>query len=141
MTDTKKGKIFIAEDNADVGRMYERAFRFSGYEVSLFYDGESAEKNLLTMQEVPVAILLDVMMPQGNGFNLLINIRKNSLFENVPIIILTNSFSKEDEKHFLNAGANLYLIKIENQSKEIVEKVEILIQASRNNAENKNVVQ
>ena len=111
--------------------MYERVFRFNGYEVVFSYDGESAQKDLSTMTEVPVAILLDIKMPHMNGLDLLLNIRKNPRFKDVPVVILTNSFYKEDEERFLSAGADLYLIKIEHQSKDIIEKVETLIHRSK----------
>ncbi len=110
--------------------MYERAFRLNEYEVVLAYDGESAQRDLLAMEETPAAILIDINMPHMNGLDLMLTIRENSRFKDVPIVVLTNSFYKEDEDRFLSAGANLYLIKIEHQSKDIVAKVEALIHTS-----------
>ncbi len=130
MTNAGKGKIFIAEDNLEVSRMYERAFRLNGHEVALAYDGESARRDLLAMEETPVAILLDINMPHMNGLDLMLAIRENPRFKDVPIVVLTNSFYKEDEERFLSAGADLYLIKIEHQVKDVVSKVEALIHKS-----------
>ena len=107
--------------------MYERAFRFSGHEVILAYDGEVALKELKNIKEVPAAIVLDIMMPHMNGLDLIINLRQDPRFKEVPMIVLTNSFHKEEADHFLSSGADLYLVKIEHPSNEVVEKVEDLI--------------
>ena len=130
MIDAGKGKIFIAEDNLEVSRMYERAFRLNGHEVALAYDGELAQRGLLAMEETPAAILLDINMPHMNGLDLMLAIREISRFKDVPIVVLTNSFYKEDQERFLSAGADLYLIKIEHQVKDVVSKVEALIHKS-----------
>lgn len=124
----------------EMSRMYERAFRLNKHEVALAYDGESAQSDLSTMEEVPAAILLDIGMPRINGFDLLLAIRKNPRYKDVPIVVLTNSFYTEDEERFLSAGATLYLIKIDSQPKDIVAKVEALIHRSADQ-EGRKVVQ
>ncbi len=107
--------------------MYERIFRLSGHDIELAYDGASALEKLQKMEEVPAAILLDIMMPNMNGLTLIQNLRKNPRFAKVPIAVLTNSFYKEDEQYFLSKGADLYLVKIEHKADEVVKKIEELI--------------
>jgi DNA-binding response OmpR family regulator len=83
------------------------------------------------MNPPPSAILLDIMIPKKDGAAVLRDIRANTLFDNIPVVILTNSLHTEDAEKFLSLGADLYLIKMDNQSKEIVEKVEALINKGR----------
>lgn len=119
-------RILIVEDDVFVSRMYERVFRTAGFEVEIAGDGVIALARL-ARDPVPSAILLDVMMPKMGGFELLQNIKKDARLKNMPVAVITNSFVQEDEKHFLELGADIYLIKIENSSKEIVSKIESLI--------------
>lgn len=119
-------RILIVEDDVFVSRMYGRVFRTAGFEVETAGDGVVALARL-AKDPVPSAILLDVMMPNMGGFELLQNIKKDARLKNMPVAVITNSFVQEDEKHFLELGADMYLIKIENSSKEIVSKIESLI--------------
>ena len=62
-----------------------------------------------------------------SGIELLDTIRKDATFAHTPIAILTNSFDPNIEKVVLAAGANQYLLKIDNNPKELLERVEALI--------------
>ena len=126
MTDNP-GKIFLVEDNMEVSRMYERAFRLRGHEVELVYDGETALDKIRASDPVPEAVILDVMIPHMNGAQLLKEIRSDPNLAKVPIAILTNSFHRDNADEFLALGADLYMVKIEHQSKQVVEKIEALI--------------
>jgi len=124
-------KIFIAEDSVEVARMYERAFTLKGHEIVLAHDGQQALEMLQKDPETPAAVVLDIMMPHMNGLELIRHLRQDERFKQVPIAVLTNSFYKEDAERFLTAGADLYLIKIDNQSSEVVEKIEALITSKK----------
>lgn len=119
-------RILIVEDDAFVSRMYGRAFRTAGFEIETAPNGEVAMASL-AKDPIPSAILLDIMMPKMGGYELLQLIKKDKRLDKIAIAVLTNSFVLEDEKHFLEAGADLYLIKIENSSKEVVRKIINLI--------------
>jgi len=120
-------KILIVEDSMEIARMYERAFRLNGFEVEMVHDGLDGLKALEGMQELPAAIVLDVVMPHMNGLDFILHVRANERYKAIPIAVLTNSFRKEDAQHFLSQGADLYLVKIETQSTEVVDKVKELI--------------
>jgi DNA-binding response OmpR family regulator len=123
----QRQRVFLVEDNLEISRMYERAFRLHGHEIEIAYDGESALKQLEGSETIPDAIIMDVMIPHMNGADLLQKLRSNPRFSGVSIAILTNSFHKEDADHFLELGADLYLVKIEHQSKHVVAQIEALI--------------
>lgn len=119
--------IMIVEDDLEVGRMLERAFRFGGYEVDLFHNGKSVLDYLKKSKKHPHAIIMDVIMPEMSGIELLKNIKKEPGLEKIPIMVLTNSFLKEDAEQFLNLGADLYLVKIQHKPIDIVDKINNLI--------------
>lgn len=124
-------RILLAEDDECLGRVYERAFRFASFDVELVRDGEETLQKLTTAKVLPDAIVMDIMMPKLNGFDLLVTLRNDSRYAAVPIVILTNSFVKHEAERFLSAGADLYFIKIEHQTKEVVEKIQELIKTGR----------
>jgi DNA-binding response OmpR family regulator len=119
--------IFLLEDDLEMSRMYERAFHLAGHEVVLARDGAEAVKMLNEVPATPKAIILDIMVPKINGLELLHGLRDDPRFKETPIAVLTNSFYKDDADRFLAAGADIYLVKIEHQIKEVVEKIEMLI--------------
>ncbi len=126
--------IFLLEDNAEMSRMYERAFRLRGYQVILADDGVKALAALDAMKDKPSALILDIMVPKMNGLDLMRDLRSKEIFKDVPIVVLTNSFYHDDSARFLDAGADLYLVKIEHQIKEVTEKVEALIHNGRSSS-------
>ena len=79
----------------------------------------------------PAAIIMDIVMPKMDGFDLLQNIRKDTRYEHVPIIILTNSFAEKEEQRFIDAGADLYMVKMKEKTKDVVQKTSELIQKGR----------
>lgn len=120
-------ELVLVEDDAQIRRMYERAFRLHGYEVTCLENGEDAWKHLSQAQQSPAAIVLDIMMPKVSGLALLKLIRGDQRFAKTPIAILTNTFNYADEHALLDLGADLYFVKIENQSKDIIDKINKLV--------------
>ena len=123
-------KIFMAEDDPLMIRMYERAFRLNGYELEMASDGEEAVSKLQKMAPKPTLILLDVMMPKLSGFDVLRAIKQDANLKNVPVIMLTNLAGQEDAEKALALGAVLYLVKSQYNPKQVVDKVKEMIAAS-----------
>lgn len=119
--------IVLVEDNTEVARMFERAFRLGGYSVDLFNDGQTAWEYLVSVPVMPACVVMDVMMPKMSGIELVQHIRAEDRFNDVSLVVLTNSLRKSDEEAVLHLGADLYLVKIEHQAKQIVEQVEAVI--------------
>lgn len=113
-----------------MSRMYERAFRLGGHELTMAHDGEEALTMLQTADEKPSVILLDVMMPKMNGFDLLRKIKEDGKLKTIPVIMLTNLAGDEDAQKALSLGAILYLVKSQYDPKQIVAKVKEIIDAS-----------
>ncbi|MES2007018.1 MAG: response regulator [Patescibacteria group bacterium] len=128
-------KLFIAEDDPLMSRMYERAFRLGGHELTMAGDGEDALAQLEKMDPKPVLILLDVMMPKMSGFDVLRKVKEDEKLKKIPVILLTNLAGQQDAEKGLELGAVLYLVKSEYNPKQVVEKVEEIIKASGHGAE------
>ena len=123
-------KLFIAEDDPLMSRMYERAFRLGGHELTMAGDGEEALAALQKMDPKPVLIMLDVMMPKVSGFDVLRKVKEDDKLKGIPVILLTNLAGQEDAEKGLSLGAVLYLVKSQYNPKQVVEKVEEIIKAS-----------
>ena len=123
-------KLFIAEDDPLMIRMYERAFKLGGHELLMASNGEDALSTLEKTDPKPVLILLDVMMPKMSGFDVLRKIKADEKLKNIPVILLTNLAGQEDAEKGLGLGAVLYLVKSQYNPKQVVEKVEEIIKAS-----------
>lgn len=120
-------KLFMAEDDPLMSRMYERAFRLAGDELIMAHDGEEALSMLQKAEEKPAVILLDVMMPKINGFDVLRKIKEDEKLKSIPVIMLTNLAGDADAEKALGLGAVLYLVKSQYTPKEVVDKVEEII--------------
>ncbi len=123
-------KLFMAEDDPLMSRMYERAFRLGGHELTMAHDGEEALAVLQKTEEKPAVILLDVMMPKMNGFDVLRKVKEDEKLKSIPVIMLTNLAGDSDAENGLSLGAVLYLVKSQYDPKEIVAKVQEIIAAS-----------
>jgi len=119
--------VFIVEDNKDLSRMYERAFRLNNFEVEVAFDGAVALERLQTMKGKPSVILLDIIMPNMSGIDVLRAIKQDDTLKHIPVAILTNSLKKENTELFLSLGASAYIIKLENDAKDVVDRIAKLL--------------
>lgn len=121
-------KILIIEDNADLVELYKIAFRSAGFEVSS--KGNGMDGVVQALEFHPDVILLDIMMPQMDGFEVLSAIRNNSSLE-VFIVINSNLSRQQDIDLAKRLGADAYLQKSEYSPTELAEKVLALLGAKR----------
>ena len=120
-------KILLIEDDSMLASMYEERLTEEGYEVSLAFDGEEA---LEKAKNRPNLILLDIMLPKLNGFEVLKKLKESAETRHIPVIILTNLGSKsanEDRNLALALGAADYLVKSFHLPNEVVDKIKIIL--------------
>ncbi len=118
-------KILIVEDDPLMQRMYQKAFSFDGYEVVVAGDGiEGVDK---ARTEKPTAVLLDVMMPKMNGLDALAKMKSDPDLKKLPIIMLTNLAGSADAEKALELGAVKYIVKSEQEPKEVVRMVKEIV--------------
>ena len=120
-------KILIIEDDELMINLYRRTFEKQDYEVRVASGGQEGLDIANEFQ--PDAILLDMMMPKMDGFEVLKKLRSDSNTSNTKVIVLSNLAGKEDAKKALDLGANRYLIKSEHEPSEVVKTVEEIIEA------------
>ncbi len=121
----KKIKLLIIEDDLFLLNMYASKFELEGFDVVLAEDGEKGWKT--TIKEVPDIILLDIMMPKMNGFEVLEKLKSDDRVSRIPVILLTNLSQKDEIERAMNLGAADFLIKAHFRPSEVVEKIKKLL--------------
>ena len=102
-------KILVVEDDVDLAEMLNAYFRTQGYQVRIANWGEDAVKSAI--QDVPDVVVLDVRLPDINGFEVCRRLRQNRHTESVPVIFLTEKREREDKLTGLELGAVDYITK------------------------------
>ena len=118
-------KILVAEDDKYLARVYQAKFTKAGFEVRIGADGEEAEKILQTF--IPNIILLDLIMPKKDGFEVLRDLKLSEKFKNIPVIVTSNLAQPEDKQKALAMGANEYIVKSDVPIQGIVDKIKQLM--------------
>lgn len=115
--------IMIVEDDAFISDIYEVKLREAGYEVTLASNGKEAIE-LLEKNIIPEIILLDIVMPYMDGFDVLEALKSHVEWSKIPVVLLTNLSQKNDVEKGLKLGAKDYLIKSHFTPTEVLAKVE-----------------
>ncbi|MBI5530524.1 MAG: response regulator [Candidatus Doudnabacteria bacterium] len=118
---TDKIKILLAEDDRFLIKVLRLKLIKAGFEVLSAVDGEEAAQKILA--EKPDLVLLDIIMPKKNGFEVLAELRNNPDVKDIPVIILSNLGQDKDVEQGKKLGATDYLIKTDLSLEEVVEKV------------------
>ncbi len=116
-----KTRLLIVEDDKSIRDLYTIKLEKCGFEVLGAEDGGQGLE--MAMKELPDIILLDVMMPVMNGFEVLKRLRKNPDTMETPVIILSNFGEIDQMTNGFTAGATDYLIKAEHTPSDVVEIV------------------
>jgi DNA-binding response OmpR family regulator len=117
----KNKKVLIIEDDLTLRNVLAEFLRAENFDVDIASDGEDGLK--LISHVNPDIIMLDIILPKKNGFEVLKEIKNNKDISDIPIVLLTNLGSLDDIEKALELGATTYLVKGDYQIKEIVEKI------------------
>ncbi len=121
----QKIKILIAEDDSFLAQMYSEKLEAEGFQVVLATNGvEAIDKMKL---EKPELILLDLLMPKKDGFEVLKEKMTDMAIKNIPVIVLTNLSQNEDIKKCYDLGARDFMIKAYFIPAEIIAKIKTLL--------------
>ena len=124
-------KILIIEDDPLMARMYQKIFKFEGYDVEVAADGEEGLAKVKSGK--PTLVLLDIMMPKVNGMEVLEKLKADPDTKAIPIVMLTNLAGQHDAEAALSKGAVKYIVKSEYEPKEVTNMIkEILAGYTRN---------
>jgi len=102
-------KIMVVDDDKDATALFEEVLKAEGFEAIVL--NESARAVQLAKKEKPALFILDLMMPEPDGFKLCRMLRKEPEFRSTPIIIVTALNDTDSRIVAIGAGANDYLTK------------------------------
>ena len=123
MTESKKAKILLADDEEDIKTVVSMLLESKGFEVITAYDGLATLD--LARSEKPDLILLDVMMPVVNGYEVCARLKQDEATRDIPIVMLSAMAQSESVDKGLSAGAVDYVIKPFDPSRleEVIQRV------------------
>ncbi len=114
-------KILIIEDDKFLRDLINQKLLKEGFDIAQAVDGEDGIKKI--KEENPDLILLDLILPGIDGFEVLTQMKADPSLASIPVIILSNLGQKEDIEKGLKLGANDFLIKAHFTPGEIIEKI------------------
>lgn len=118
----RMAKVLIIEDELPYRKVYKRKFEVSGYTVETAADGEEGLEKIRSFQ--PDIILLDVMMPKMDGFQVLQAVKSDDSLKAIPVLATTNLSTGDDSHKLLAMGAAEVIVKSDTEPNTLVEKVE-----------------
>jgi DNA-binding response OmpR family regulator len=128
-----KETILLIDDEPGFRRIYTSVFTFAGFEVLEAEDGEKGFKMVIEHQ--PSVILLDLLIPHMNGFDVLKKIRETERVKHIPVMIFTVMGEAREIAIGMSLGANDYVIKGTTTPKEILDKIQAILSTSKSNGE------
>lgn len=123
--------ILLVEDDSFISGMYQTKLSGQGYQVELVEDGETAASRL-QQDPLPDLVLLDVVLPKKDGFEILEGLRSHERTRQLPVILLTNLGQKPDVERGLKLGADDYIIKAHYTPSEVVDKIKQVLASHAN---------
>ncbi len=118
-------KVLIVEDDQLIFSILSRELIDAGFQVSNAYDGEQAVS--VTKEVHPDLVLLDILLPRKNGFEVLAELKADVELAKIPVMILSNLGQPEDIQRGRDLGAVDYMVKVEFEPKQIVDKVRSIL--------------
>lgn len=103
--------ILVVEDDEHIAELLKFLLERQGYRVELCGDGRAARSFIEACTTTPAMILLDVMLPFIDGFELVHTVRAHEGWDEVPILMLTAKTMEQDIVRALDAGASDYILK------------------------------
>lgn len=114
----------IVEDDVLINSAYSVKFTHENIPFETAMDGEEALQKLERNKDNPPSvIILDMVLPKKNGFEILKIIKENQSTKNIPVIALTNLGQESEKKHAMELGASEYLVKADTKIDDILLKI------------------
>jgi CheY-like chemotaxis protein len=122
VVDTPPKRILVAEDDRFLRKAAEVTLKRHGYVVLTASDGEEALR--VAGAETPDLILLDLIMPKLQGFEVLRTLKQDPATVGIPVIVLSNLGQPGDVQQAMDGGAAAYVVKADLSLQELVKRVE-----------------
>src|SRR3990167_6130834 len=114
-------KVLVVEDEQLIADLLQKKLIKEGYYAFAAGDGEVALQQI--REERPDIVLLDIVLPRMNGFEVLAELRKDEELRKIPVIIISNAGQPAEIEKAREAGVRDWLIKTEFDPQEVLEKV------------------
>lgn len=125
MSDKLNKKILIIEDEATLQKALSTILIQEGFDVHSSLDGENGYEAASAFG--PDLILLDLILPKMDGYEVLAKLKKEEKTKDIPIVILTNLGSVSDVQKALDLGATTYLVKTDYDLADVVDKIKQIL--------------
>jgi len=117
--------ILLVEDDPFIVDIYKTKFREAGFSVEVAFSGGECLKKL--KEKKPDLLLLDLCLPEVEGWEIIKTVKKSESLKNLPIIILSNLSQKQEVDKAINLGAERYLIKAHYTPSEVIEEIKSIL--------------
>ena len=117
-------KVLVVDDERNIRNILDFSLEAEGFYVVSAGDGEEAYTKAL--DEAPDLIILDVMMPKGDGFETCERLKKDPRTSDIPVVLLTAKTGRDDRRRGQDVGADEYIIKPFSPAR-VVEVVQSLL--------------
>lgn len=115
-------QVMIVDDDFFILNMYKIKFEHAGFKITTAANGQEA-LDIARSGYVPDVLLIDIIMPVMGGVEFLQLIRAEKLFEQVPVIVLSNQSQSSDISEAMKLGVKSYIVKATTVPSEIVEEI------------------
>jgi len=121
----EKIKVLLVEDDPMIIDMYKMRLEEEGYDVLLTDKGSEAIE--LAEKEKPSIILLDIILPEIDGFSILQTLKSKIKTKNLPVLLLTNLGQETDQEKGTQMGAAGYFIKSQHTPSDVIVAVKKIV--------------
>ncbi|NUM25498.1 MAG: response regulator [Candidatus Buchananbacteria bacterium] len=118
-------KVLIVEDDKFLGKMLSKMLEASNYQISIASSGK--EGLTKAASENPDLILLDIMLPDIDGFEVLESLKNQEITNKIPVVILSNLGQPEDMQQGRKLGVLDYIVKSDLSLDDVVDKLNKLL--------------
>lgn len=122
-----KSRVLLVDDEPSIVKMVSKRLEVEGFDVLVAMDGQEGLAKAQT--ESPDLIILDLMLPKLNGYEVCTMLKQDTRYHKIPVVLFTAKAQAKDEQLGLECGANAYLRK-PFQAKELLDKIRSLLAGS-----------
>lgn len=124
---TKKGiRVYMVEDDSLLRNLLSTRLTASSFPSSFAVDGEDVIPKMLEFK--PQVIILDLMLPIKNGFEILAELKAHPELKSIPVIVFSNRDSQEDKQRVFSLGADRFFVKAMTDLSVLIETIEELVE-------------
>jgi DNA-binding response OmpR family regulator len=121
-------KILVVDDSPALLELYDFTLSSEGHEVEIAKDGVEGLKKVAEFK--PDLVLLDILMPNKDGFETLKEMRADESSKEIPVLLLTNVDEQSKVEEGLKLGATDYIVKFQQTPNQVVEEIRQVLQKS-----------